>query len=293
MTKILNLLILLRPTHWVKNLFVFIPIFFAGELNVWNKLENVLFSFCSFCLISSAVYIINDINDINNDKAHPIKRKRPLASGQISVGQAWRIFVIILILGVASIYWINNYQFIVIIASYLLINISYSLGLKRVSIVELLMVSSGFVLRILAGGWAANVEVSQWMVVMIFLLALFITLAKRRDDILLYKTSGNILRKSIENYSLEFINSLLIMISGIIIVAYLMYVISPEVMTRFHSAHLYITSIFVISGIMRYLQITLVENQSGSPTKILFTDNFIRLVVISWIVSFYLIIYHL
>ena len=293
MAKSLALIKLLRPGQWVKNLFLFIPIFFAGELTDQSRLKTTFLAFIGFCFTASAIYIINDLLDIESDRQHPTKNTRPLASGAISKGNALLIFGIVLLSGLFFSYLTDNRYFWFIILFYLALNIAYSFALKKISIVDILIVASGFVLRTIGGGLVANVEVSQWMVVMIFLLSLFLALAKRRDDLIVFEQSGKIMRKSIEHYNLEYINALLIMISGIIIVSYLMYVISPEVIQRFHAPHLYLTAFFVIAGMMRYLQITLVENKSGSPTKILYTDNFIRIIVVGWVVVFYLIIYQI
>ncbi len=291
MKSLLTIFNLLRSDQWIKNLFLFMPIFFAGELRHFEKLRGVTLAFLAFCCAASAIYILNDLMDIEADQKHPEKCKRPLAAGLVSSTKAWIAFLILLLGGVFFSWVTHNLLFAGILLSYFLINIGYSLGLKRLSIIEILIVSSGFVLRAIGGGFVAEVEVSQWMIMMIFLLALFLALAKRRDDFFIINSSGKPIRKSMEHYNLEYINALLIMVSGIIIVAYLMYVISPEVINRFHSKYLYVTSIFVIAGMMRYLQITLVENKSGSPTKILYRDNFIRIVLVLWIVTFYLIIY--
>jgi decaprenyl-phosphate phosphoribosyltransferase len=291
MSKILALSILARPGQWIKNLFVFIPVFFAGELNNSSKWFILSLAFLSFCLMASSIYIINDINDVEADKQHPQKNKRPLASNLVSLKEAVFVLCIIFPLSLTLSYLTGSVTFNAILIGYFLINLGYSFGFRKIAILDIIIVSSGFVLRVLGGGQVANVHISQWMVVMVFLLALFLTIAKRRDDILVFNQSGKIIRKSLENYTLEYINSLLIMVSGIIIVSYLMYVISPEVITRFHSEYLYLTSIFVIAGIMRYLQITLVENKAGSPTKILYSDNFIRILVLLWVITFYFIIY--
>jgi decaprenyl-phosphate phosphoribosyltransferase len=291
MKNLVTIFKLLRSGQWVKNLFLFMPIFFAGELQHFEKLKDVTLAFFAFCCAASSIYIVNDLMDIESDRQHPEKCKRPLAAGLVTSGQAWFAFIGLLLGGIFFLWLTNSILFAGILLSYLLLNIGYSTGLKRVPIVEILIVSSGFVLRTIGGGLVAAVEVSQWMIMMIFLLALFLALAKRRDDFFVPSSSGKAIRKSIEHYNLEYINALLIMVSGIIIVAYLMYVISPEVISRFHSNYLYITSIFVIAGVMRYLQITLVENKSGSPTKILYSDNFIRIAVALWIVTFYFIIY--
>lgn len=282
---------LLRVNQWVKNLFVFIPIFFAGDLLKAGKLGDVFFAFFAFCFVASSIYIINDLQDVEADRQHPEKLKRPLAAGVVKPQAAKVIFVILLIVGLWLSYQTRSLAFSFVLLSYFVLNIAYSLGLKRLAIVEILIVSSGFVLRAVGGGIVASVEVSQWMLMMIFLLAIFLALAKRRDDLLVSKNSDRLIRKSIQFYNLEYINALLIMMAGIIIVSYLMYVISPEVINRFHSKYLYITSIFVIAGVMRYLQITLVENKSGSPTRILYYDNFIRVTVLLWVTTFYLIIY--
>jgi decaprenyl-phosphate phosphoribosyltransferase len=291
MNNIRNVFALLRVDQWIKNLFVFIPIFFAGEATDLTKLKVTAFAFLAFCFTASSIYVVNDLMDVSSDRQHPEKRKRPLAAGVVTQTMAWLAFAVSLMMGILFSWLAHNHFFVGIILAYFLINIGYSLGLKRVSIVEILIVSSGFVLRAIGGGLAADVEVSQWMLMMIFLLALFLALAKRRDDFFISSSSGMAIRKSIEYYNLEYINALLIMVSGIIIVAYLMYVISPEVISRFHSKYLYVTSVFVIAGVMRYLQITLVENKSGSPTKILYRDNFIRIVLLGWVISFYFIIY--
>lgn len=291
MNNIRNVFALLRVDQWIKNLFVFIPIFFAGEATDFTKLAATAFAFLAFCFTASSIYVVNDLMDVDSDRQHPEKCKRPLAAGLVTPTMAWLAFAISLMIGILFSWLAHNHFFVGIILAYFLINIGYSLGLKRVSIVEILIVSSGFVLRTIGGGMVAEVEVSQWMLLMIFLLALFLALAKRRDDLLVSKKSGSAIRKSVQFYNMEYVNSLLIMMSGIIVVAYLMYVISPEVITRFHSKYLYLTSIFVIAGVMRYLQITLVENKSGSPTKILYRDNFIRITLALWIVTFYLIIY--
>ncbi len=185
-------------------------------------------------------------------------------------------------------YFINP-NFLCIILIYLTINLGYSLGLKNISILDIMMVASGFLLRTLGGGFIVGVETTNWLLIMVFLGALFIALAKRLDDLLIAEASGNISRK-VKNYNLDFIYSGITMISGVSMVSYIMYTISPDVTGHF-GKHLYFTAIFVVAGILRYLQIALVEKNSGSPTKILLTDRFIISTVLGWILSFYVIIY--
>lgn len=286
---ITSLIRLLRPEQWVKNMFMLIPAFFAGVLFNYNILLQVALGFLAFCAVSSSIYIINDYRDIKADRNHPEKHRRPLASGEVSSTQGFITMIILLTTGL-SISLLINIWFFGILLIYISLNLGYSFGLKHISILDIFIVASGFLLRTLAGGIVADVYISQWLVIMIFLLALFLALAKRRDDLIIGMQSGKLMRKSVQHYNLEFTNASLTMLSGIIIVSYLMYTISEEVTNRLGN-HLYFTSIFVIAGIMRYLQITLVENNSGSPTKLLYSDNFIRITLLGWILSFFIIIY--
>jgi len=182
-------------------------------------------------------------------------------------------------------------KFLFILSLYFILNLLYSFGLKNISILDILIVSSGFVFRIKSGGAITSINVTTWLVIMVFLLALFMAIAKRRDDILIKVKSGVDIRKSIKGYNLEFLNFSLVLITSVTLVAYLMYTVSPEVLLRHNNYRLYYTCIFVIAGIMRYLQLTFVENNTASPTRILFEDRFIQLTIILWILSFCLIIY--
>ncbi|QCK13892.1 decaprenyl-phosphate phosphoribosyltransferase [Mangrovivirga cuniculi] len=279
---------LLRIDQWVKNTFLFIPLFFAGDFFKSTKLLDLLIGFISFSLIASSIYIFNDYRDRENDRKHPKKKYRPIASGKVSTTIAFGIMTLCLITGLALGYFLD-YRFIILLLIYLLINITYSLGLKQVAILDMIMVSSGFVIRVIAGGVISHVPLSQWLIVMVYLLSLFIVLAKRRDDVYHYTVSGNLTRQSVTNYNLEYMTATLVLISGVIIVSYLMYCLSPN--ANIQSEHLYATSLFVISGILRYLQITIVDNKSGSPTRILYKDKFSVVNLILWVISFYIIIY--
>ena len=239
--------------------------------------------------MASSIYILNDYRDIESDRQHPTKCKRPLAAGQVSPTVALLSMAVMATGALVVAWWLNIYFFGALLA-YAALNVAYSFGLKHVSILDILIVAFGFLLRTVAGGVVAEVPISQWLVIMIFLLALFLALAKRRDDLLLGESSGRLMRKSVKNYTLEYVNACLTMLAGIIIVSYLMYTISDEVVTRLGD-HLYFTSIFVIAGMMRYLQISLVENNSGSPTKLLYTDRFIQLTLLAWLMSFFALIY--
>lgn len=260
---------LLRPEQWAKNLFIFIPLFFEGHFFELSLLLKLGAAFVSFSLVCSAIYVLNDYRDIEADRAHPKKRERPLASGEVSKGAGLAMMSLLAVAGL-GIGLLLNVWFFTILLTYVAINIGYSFGLKHIGILDILLIASGFLLRTVSGGIVADVPVSQWLIIMIFLLALFLAIAKRRDDVVLGADSGLLIRKSVRNYNLEFINACMTMIAGIIVVAYLMYTISDEVVMRLGDYLVY-TSVFVIAGLMRYLQITLVEKNSGSPTKLLGT----------------------
>jgi decaprenyl-phosphate phosphoribosyltransferase len=281
---------LLRPKHWVKNAFLFIPLFFAGEIFHVDKLAQMMIAFLSFSLIASSIYILNDYRDIEADRMHPVKCKRPLASGEVSKSAAIALFIICVFASYALAYTVRE-KLVFVISIYFVLNLFYCLGLKNVSILDIMILSAGFVLRVKADGVTAKVPISEWLNIMIFLLALFMAIAKRRDDILIKMDTGKEMRKAAKGYNMDFLNVMLALVSAVIIVAYLMYTISPETQVRFKTYRLYYTTLFVIGGLLRYLQITYVENNTGSPTKILYKDRFIQLTILLWVLSFYVLIY--
>lgn len=280
----------LRVKHWVKNTFVFIPSFFAGHIFIEGEFIRLIVAFFTVSLVASAIYIINDIRDVEMDRLHPEKKHRPFASGRIGITQGLSIMALLLLIGLGAA-WYLNFEFFLLCILYLGINIGYSLGLKSISVVDLLLVSSGFLIRIYMGGMISDVPVTHWLAIMIFLLSLFIVLAKRSDDIKIFEQEGTVVRKTSSKYNSVFINSCITMVSGIIIVSYIMYSVSTEVTQQWGTDNIFITTVFVIAGIMRYLQLTMVEQKSGSPIKILYRDKFIIVTLIGWLISFGLIIY--
>ncbi len=281
---------LLRPKHWAKNLFLFIPLFFAGEIFNVNKVVVLLGAFACFSLLASSIYVINDYRDIEADRAHPEKCKRPLASGAISKSVALVVFGLLVVAGLGGAWLIGN-KFLFVLSIYFVLNLAYSFGLKNISILDIFIVAAGFVLRVKAGGVASQIPVSEWLMLMVFLLALFMAIAKRRDDIVLKIASGKDMRVASKGYNMDFLNVSLALVSAVIIVTYIMYTMDDLTQAHFKTYRLYYTAVFVIAGLMRYLQITYVENDTGSPTKILYKDRFIQLTILLWILSFYVIIY--
>lgn len=280
---------LMRPHQYVKNLFIFAPVFFSGAIMQSEAVLYSLLAFFFFSITASAIYVLNDIKDVHEDRAHPTKCTRPIASQKISIHQAWLLFGSLLAVGVVGAYVVSPGLAYVVVA-YVLLNVFYSLGLKHVSILDISIIAFGFVLRIFAGAAVIDVTPSMWIILMTFLLALFLALAKRRDDVLL-ASQGLKTRKNIDGYNLEFVNAAMVIMSSVVIVAYIFYTISNEVQLRMGTEHLYLTVIFVIIGIMRYMQITFVENNSGSPTKIVLKDRFLQVTILLWALAFSVIIY--
>lgn len=284
---------LIRPHQWTKNVFIFLPVFFAGQImdtHLWGRL---IITFFAFSFTASAVYCVNDIRDVEADKKHPVKRKRPIASGSIPVKFALSIAIVLFIISITmcTLQARQGYKVALIILCYFLVNIAYCLRLKQYAIIDVFILSSGFVLRIAAGGVACNIELSPWIVSLTFLIALFLSFAKRRDDVVIMLDRGVITRQNICRYNLQFIDMTLGLIGATTIVSYMMYTISPEVTERLGSKYVYITSIFVLAGILRYLQVTIVDSRSGSPTKILLKDRFIQGCIFCWVALFITIIY--
>jgi 4-hydroxybenzoate polyprenyltransferase len=255
-----NYLILLRPHQWIKNLFVLIPAFFAGKIGLLFEDYRLIAAVISFCAIASSVYIFNDICDLEYDRAHELKRNRPLATGSVSKPAAVILMVLLAIAAFAIGFQISI-QFVYVIAGYLVLNVLYCLVLKHISLIDIAVIAAGFVLRVIAGGIAANVPISQWLIMMTFLLACCLALGKRRDDLLL-DADKNDLRPALSGYTLSFIDTSLVVLSVTTIVCYIMYTVSEDVVQRLHSSYLYLTSLFVIIGMLRFLQIAIVEQKN-------------------------------
>ena len=283
-------ILLLRPHQYVKNAFILFPLFFSLKFNETDLLLNVLAVTLCFCLVASAIYILNDYLDIEDDRKHPTKKNRPLASGKVPVSHAFIILAILLVVGVGGMALISV-QALILTAVYIGNNLLYSYRFKHIPLLDITMISVGFVLRLFIGEAAGEGELplSMWIILCTFLLAMFLALAKRRDDVLLM-LQGKKVRKSIDGYNLEFINGGMMIMASVTLVAYISYTISAEVTERLGTEQLYFTVFFVIIGILRYMQITFVEEKSGSPTKVLLRDLFLQLTIIGWMASFILLV---
>lgn len=288
---------LLRPQQWLKNLFVFLPLFFDRHLFDLQYLLPCLLMFLAFSFAASGIYCFNDIRDAEADRLHEVKCNRPIASGAVSPATGYIIMAVCLVIAgvlVALIPRVGGQQALplyIIVGFYALMNIAYSLKLKQLAIVDVFIIAIGFVLRVLAGGMAAGIYLTHWIVLMTFLLTLFLAFAKRRDDVVTLEASGVAVRDSVTRYNLPFMNLAISIVASITMVCYIMYTVSPQVVERFNSPYVYLTSLFVLAGIIRYLQITIVDVKSGSPTRVLLHDRFIQGCILCWIIAFALIIY--
>lgn len=286
-------LLLIRPQQWIKNGFVLIPMFFGGRLlNADDVIASVV-TFFAFSFAASAIYCFNDIVDVDADRRHPVKCHRPIASGAVSVPTAYALMAVLALLSALLLFFLPQRagETAGIVAFYFLLNMAYCIWLKRHAIIDVCTVAFGFVLRILAGGMACDVAVSNWLVLMTFLLALFLSFAKRRDDVLRMNETGEPPRRNTIRYNITFVNQAITVTGTVTLVCYIMYTVSPEVVSRFHAPYLYLTSIFVLVGLLRYMQLTVVDEVSGDPTKILLRDRFTQAIVVAWIMVFLLIIY--
>lgn len=287
-----SLINIIRPRHWVKNVFIFLPMFFGGALTDSRALINSLVAFFAYSFAASAIYCYNDIIDVEDDRRHSEKRKRPIASGAVSVKQAYAIMLIMLLLSCVSIVLSQKLTALgIVLLFYFVLDICYCRWLKHFAIVDVFVLSFGFVLRILAGSAATGIVPSHWLVLMTFLLALLLSFAKRRDDVLKFIATGVAPRHNTKRYNLTFINQSITVTAAVTLVCYIMYTLSPEVIARTRFDYGYLTTIFVILGLLRYMQLTSVDEKSGDPTKLLYSDRFLQLVIVMWLLSYLIIIY--
>lgn len=281
---------LLRVEQYAKNLFIFLPLFFSLQIGNAELLGLAAAAFVLFSMATSAVYVFNDSLDIEEDRNHPLKRNRPLAAGTLSRRFAAVLIPLFALPSLAA-SWLLNPSLFGLVLLYMVMNAAYSWKLKHIPIVDVAVIASGFVIRVVVGAVVTGTAIYMWILIMTFLLALFLALAKRRDDVILFVAADRKSRRTIDGYNLVFIDSAMMIMAAVTIVAYILYTVSPDVMMKFGTDKLYTTTLFVILGILRYMQITFVENRSGSPTEVLLRDGFLQLAILGWLATFALLIY--
>lgn len=270
----------MRPRQWLKNLFVFAALVFDRQLAQPVPFLRTLAGFALLCLASGSVYLINDLADLEQDRHHPVKRRRPLASGALPAGAARAAVAVLLPLTLAAAYLLEP-VFAAIVLGYLLLNLLYTFRLKHVPILDVLAIAAGFVLRVGAGVSLITVErFSPWLYVCTTLLALFLGFGKRRAELVLLAENAANHRRVLDGYTLELLDQLIVVVSGTTIIAYSLYTFSAENLPENHLMMLTIP--FVLYGIFRYLHLIHVENAGGSPEELVLKDRPLLATLLLW-----------
>ncbi|MBI1790787.1 MAG: decaprenyl-phosphate phosphoribosyltransferase [Acidobacteria bacterium] len=270
-----------RPQQWVKNLFVLAPLLFGGRLDSPPAMRRALLAFVCFSLASGGVYILNDLADREADLAHPEKRRRPIASSQLGPGTALSGALALLAVAAAAALRLGP-RFEGLLLAYLVLSVAYSLALKRAAIVDAMAIATGFVLRVVGGAAAVDVEPSHWLIVCAFLLALYLALAKRRQELLLLSAEARDHRRSLSGYSVEYLDQVSGVLLGATLVCYALYTVAPETVARFHTDALVYGTIFVLYGLLRYMSLLQDPAHGGNPTRLLLTDKPLLASVAGW-----------
>ncbi|MDU2663574.1 MAG: decaprenyl-phosphate phosphoribosyltransferase [Clostridium perfringens] len=284
---IINLLKLMRPKQWIKNFFVFGALIFSYSFLNLNKTIAALIAFILFCLISSTVYIMNDILDVEKDRVHPKKRFRPIASGAISIKQATIALVVLLAISMISSFMINKGLFFILVL-YFINNIFYSFKIKNIVILDVISIAVGFILRVIAGGVAIDVSLSGWILLCTFFISLFLGFEKRRNEIIKLEGKANEHRKILDDYSDELLKQFSDITLTCTVISYAMYTF-----VAYENAYMMITNIFVVYGLFRYKYLSMKKGEGGSPTETVLTDKSIIIDVILWVITSIIILLYI
>ena len=281
---------LLRISHWIKNFFVFVPILFAKHLFIWDDLSKVVIAFFAFSLTSSLVYVFNDLIDADFDRLHPVKKNRPVASGKISVRNA-KIAILSLIVIITAVSSQLNLMSNLLLATYLVINVLYTLKLKNIIILDLFCIASGFMLRVLAGAFVIDIYISKWLILTTMFLALYLAVMKRRSE-LVTQNDEKETRMVLKDYSERFIDQISAIASGGLIICYALYSVSDRTIAEFGTEYLVFTTIFVVFGVFRYMFLVLKKSKGENPTEVMLTDIPMIVNILLYIIVITLIIYY-
>ena len=261
----------LRPKQWTKNIIIFAALIFSKNLFQTVYLLSALLAFAGFCLISSAVYVMNDLVDRERDRQHPIKRRRPIAAGRIGLPSALVILFLLLALAGTAASFLNR-GYMLVMAVYFIIQIGYSFYIKHVVILDVFAVASGFFLRAIAGGYAINVPLSSWLLICTILLSLFLAISKRRQELVMLESGAGEHRAVLGSYSTILLDQMIAIVTSSTVVAYSLYTLSPETAAKFHTENLVFTVPLVLYAIFRYLYLIYQKGEGGRPEKVLLTD---------------------
>ncbi|MGH8003955.1 MAG: decaprenyl-phosphate phosphoribosyltransferase [Limisphaerales bacterium] len=279
-----------RPYQWPKNLLLFAALIFSKNLFDFELLVKNFWGFLVFCLASSSLYLLNDAIDYASDAKHPLKSKRPVASGQMPRSAAFGVSLVGLTAALAWAFALEQ-KFLLGAVLFIGVNFAYSFYFKRFVILDAMLLSAGFVLRAVAGGWLIGAPISDWLVICTLLLSLFLGFSKRRAELVLLEGEAKSHRASLEHYSPYLLDQLIGVVTASTVVAYTFYTLSPEVKEKLGSTHLYLTVPFVLFGIFRYLYLVHQKTEGGDPTKTIFSDLPLVLGIILWAGAVFLLIY--
>jgi len=284
------ILISMRPRQWVKNTFLFSGLVFSKNLFQAELLMKVSMGFILFCLAASSIYIFNDIQDRQNDSKHPEKGRRPIALGNLPVTQAY--FVSVLLGGIALVFAsVLDLTFFALLVTYILLNLSYSLKLKQVVILDIMCIAFGFVLRILAGTTLAGIIPSDWLIVCTMTISLFLGFSKRRNELVFMVNHTDNQRKVLADYSIPFLDQMIAMVTACTVMSYILYTVSSETVARFGTRNLIFTIPFVLFGIFRYLYLIYHKRIIEEPTDLILMDFSSLFNILLWLGTIILIIY--
>ncbi|MEZ4653262.1 MAG: decaprenyl-phosphate phosphoribosyltransferase [Candidatus Eisenbacteria bacterium] len=273
----------MRVRQWTKNTVLFAGVVFSHRFTEVPDLLRATEGFFAFCLLASSVYVLNDLKDVEKDRIHPKKRFRPIASGRISTGAA-RALLVVLLGSAFAVSWPLGSGFVITAAVYYTLNIAYTLRLKNVVILDVMIIALGFVLRAVAGVQAltASEEISPWLLICTLFLALFLAVCKRRQERVLLAESAEDHRKTLEEYPPELVDQLIPVVTAATVISYAIYTVSPVTVEKFGTQNLVYTIPFVVFGVFRYLYLVFRRQRGGSPSEVLLTDLPTLLNVLAW-----------
>ena len=280
----------LRPQQWTKNFFVFAALVFSLKVFEAGPFLRTAAAFAVFCVLSGAFYLLNDVRDIESDRVHPKKSKRPIAAGRLSPRTALAAFVALLLASLAAAALLG-WPFLLAAAAYAVLQLSYSLKLKNVVILDVFLIAAGFVIRVVAGGLVISVPLSHWLLICMTLLALFIALSKRRHELVLLEDNAVTHRPILKEYSAYLLDQMISVVTASTVIAYCLYTVSPETTAKFRTPNLIFTIPFVLYGIFRYLYLVHIKGQGGSPEEMVLRDRPLFFAVVLWIATAIVILY--
>ena len=284
------ILLSMRPEQWIKNFFVFTALLFSKNLLNPSKDIEAIIGFVIFCMVTGCAYMVNDLVDLEKDKLHPVKSRRPLASGKLKKETAAKIIVLVCLASLSFAFYMNI-LFGFIVLAYFLLNIGYSIYLKNIVIIDVVSIAAGFVLRVLGGAVIISVVASQWLILCTILLSLFLGFSKRRHELILLEDSATSHRRVLEHYSPYFLDQMIAVVTASTLICYALYTMSRDTVEKLGTSKLIYTIPFVLYGIFRYLYLVHQKEEGGSPTEIMFTDKPMIINICLWVISSVVFIY--